>query len=214
MFLPDNKTEKFLAANGYKKIAGLDEAGRGSWAGPIVAAAVILPIRLEQPVKSCVRIRDSKKLNSSQRESAYEWIIKNCRSFSVAVISEKIIDKVGMGKANIFSLKDAVSNLKIRPDFLLVDGFKFKHEKIHCRSVISGDNKIFSVAAASIIAKVTRDRLMKKYHRRYPQYRFDLHKGYGTELHKKMIKKHGLCKLHRKSYRPIMAFDAEKSVIQ
>lgn len=223
MIYPNKKLEKNLLKQGYQLIAGLDEAGRGAWAGPIVAAAVILPQKSKIPFgtarlvvtrrnqgrqnpKLKIKIKDSKLLTARQRQIAYDWLTKKSISWSVGIISQNIIDQIGLAKANILAFKEAVAKLETTPDFLLIDGIKFNYGKIPSQSVIDGDYKVLSIAAASIIAKVTRDGILKRYHKKYPVYRFDLHKGYGTRKHFQMICKYGICHLHRKSYRPIKTF--------
>jgi len=193
---------KFLK-QGFTNIAGLDEVGRGSWAGPIVAAAVIIWAPHAKPLK--LKIKDSKQFSPSQREKLFQVIIDNSIAWSIGLVSEEIIDKIGIGNANVLVFEKAIENLKIKPDFLLIDGnLKTEKIKIPHYNVIKGDEKIFSCACASIIAKVYRDRLMKKCAQyNYPHYGFDKHKGYGTKHHFKMIKKYGSCPLHRKSFNPI-----------
>lgn len=204
--------EKDLFEQGFKNIAGVDEAGRGSWAGPIVAGAVIINSKLKNLYFDTIykkknlkfKIKDSKHLTIEQREKLFELItLENI--WSVGVISEKIIDQIGVGRANILAMQTAVENLKIQPDFILLDGIlKITEIKIPHSSIIKGDEKTLACACASVVAKVYRDRLMsKELHLKYPQYKFAQHKGYGTSAHLAMIKKYGICPLHRKSFRPI-----------
>lgn len=198
MSKPTFHEENKLHRQGYNLIAGADEAGRGAWAGPLVAAAVILP----QPCQ-LKGINDSKKLKPHQREALYTKITKVSVAWSTEIISHKEIDRRGVGQANLKALKQSVANLKKQPDTVLVDGFNIVHQTIPHRGIIKGDAKVTSIAAASIIAKVTRDRLMVNYHKKYPDYGFHLHKGYGTALHQQRLKKYGLSPIHRRSFRPI-----------
>lgn len=204
MVKPNFSYENRLLNKGLKNVAGLDEAGRGSWAGPIIAAAVIIYPKFKKNRQNS-KIRDSKKLSPRRREELFKIIASQSAAWSVGMVNEKTIDKIGIGKANLLVFQKAVKKLKIKPDFLLIDGnLKIEKIKIPYYNVIRGDEKIFSCACASIIAKVYRDRLMKKCaHYNYPQYGFDKHVGYGTKYHFKMIKKYGLCPLHRKSFNPI-----------
>jgi len=205
MIYPNKKVEIKLFQQGYQLIAGLDEAGRGAWAGPIVAGAIVLPQKPKIKNKK-IKIKDSKLLTVQQRQLAYDWLIENCLGWSVGVVSQKIIDQVGITKANILAFRKALAKLKLQPDFLLIDSVKFSYKKIPSQSIIDGDYKVLSIAAASIIAKHSRDEMLKKYHKKYPQYGFDRHKGYGTSKHYEMICQHGICCLHRQSYRPIKNF--------
>ncbi len=194
---PNWQYEKSLQQKGYRQIAGLDEAGRGAWAGPIVAAAVILPIGVK-----ISGLNDSKLLTARQRENIFTQIIKLASCWSIGIIRQQIIDSMGINYANRLAMIKAVNALSSPPDYLLIDAIKIPYES-ESQSIVSGDRKIYSIAAASIIAKVTRDQLMRDYHKKYPAYGFDSHKGYGTRLHSGKIKKHGICALHRLSYKPI-----------
>ncbi len=196
------RKEKHLWKKGYKYVAGLDEAGRGSLAGPVVAAAVMIKNR-RLKIKGLLReIKDSKKLSPKKREMLYKLLIKEPNiEWGIGRISENIIDKINILEATKLAMKKAVNNLKI--DYLILDGnFKIDLD-IFQKPIKKGDNKVFSIAAASIIAKVTRDRIMKRYHKKYPEYGFDKHKGYATKFHRQALKKHGPCKIHRMSFRPI-----------
>jgi len=177
----------------------MDEAGRGAWAGPVVAAAVILPkgVQLEG-------LNDSKMLTAKVRESLFKGITKKC-DYGVGTASHREVDKFGLLHATFLAYERAIKQLKTRPDHLLVDGRdKFSFEMPHT-SIIGGDKKIRAISAASIVAKVSRDRLMKEYARKYPQYGFDAHKGYGTKRHQVALSAHGASGLHRQSYQPIKA---------
>jgi len=204
------RKEKYLWKKGYKYVAGLDEAGRGPLAGPVVAAAVIISTKrkkknakLQFKAKSLLKeVKDSKKLSPKRRETLYKLLVKEPNiEWGIGRVSEKMIDKINILKATKFAMKKAVSNLKT--DYLILDG-NFKIDlHIPQKSIRKGDSKVFSIAAASIIAKVTRDRIMKRYHKKHPEYGFDKHKGYATKFHRQALKKHGPCKIHRMSFRPI-----------
>ncbi len=190
--------EKKYWKEGYKLIAGVDEAGRGAWAGPLVAAAVILPKGFRAS-----GLNDSKKLTSSQREKLFEIIIRQAVAYQAVIIPVEEIDRHGVSRANTKALYESAKRLKISPDFILVDGFNIDYSPIRSKHVVRGDERVMSIAAASIIAKVTRDHLMVELHKKYPFYRFDMHKGYGTALHHQLIKKFGPNSFHRKSFTPI-----------
>ncbi|MDZ7798934.1 MAG: ribonuclease HII [Patescibacteria group bacterium] len=197
---PNQKQENRLFKKGFKYIAGVDEAGRGPLAGPIVAAAVIF--------KKGVRIKginDSKKLSAKQRELLYKKITEKAYAFSIEKISARQIDKLGLQKANEKVIIKAVRSLKKKPDFLLIDYFKI-NIKIPNKSIIKGDEKIFSIAAASILAKVERDRIMTGYHQKYNNYDFINNMGYGTKKHLQALKKYGPSSIHRKSFKPFNIF--------
>ncbi|OGS25221.1 MAG: ribonuclease HII [Elusimicrobia bacterium RIFOXYB2_FULL_48_7] len=177
-------------------IAGVDEAGRGPLAGPVVASAVILPR------KNCIKgISDSKTLSESQREKAYALIKKRSLAFGVGVCSHKVIDEINIFRASYLAMKIAVKKLRVRPGLVLVDGpYKIPGLNMIQKPVIKGDARSACVAAASIVAKVTRDRIMRKYHEKYPRYGFDRHKGYPTKQHRYAIKQHGPAEIHRRSF--------------
>ncbi|MFH1207794.1 MAG: ribonuclease HII [Patescibacteria group bacterium] len=201
MTKPTWREEKKLWKLGYQSVAGVDEAGRGAWAGPLVAAAVILPKNFRVS-----GLNDSKKLSASQRERLFEIIKRQALAWRVSVISVEEIDRYGVGRANIKALQQCAQNLKNKPDFVLVDGFTIDFGTIQSKSIVHGDAKVMSIAAASIVAKVTRDRMMVALHKKYPLYYFHKHKGYGTALHHQAIRRHGLTPLHRVSYKPIKKY--------
>ena len=185
----------------YKKgqiqtIARIDEAGRGPLAGPVVVAAVIMP--KDSMIEG---VNDSKKVSEKKRELLYEKIIQEAISYSVGIIDQKEIDRVNILNATKEGLTQAVKGLKVRPDEILVDALtKIDTTGIPYISIIKGDAKSYSIAAASIIAKVTRDRIMRQWDEVYPQYGFEKHKGYGTKMHIEAIKECGICPLHRLSF--------------
>jgi len=183
-----------------KIICGVDEAGRGPLAGPVVAASVIFHFNN----KRIPGIKDSKKLSPAKREALFYKIIKTAHCIGIGIVSNKIIDKINILRATNLAMNEAVQNMSKKPDFVMVDGiFKIKGLKSEQKAVKHGDNRVYCISAASIIAKVTRDRIMKKIHETYPLYGFVRHKGYGTQEHLKQINKFGPCPLHRKSFAPI-----------
>lgn len=189
------KFEKEYSNKGYKYICGCDEAGRGPLAGPVVVASVIMP--LDDIITD---IDDSKKLSEKKREELYDKIISKAIAFRVSIISEKVIDEINILNATKKGMEDAINNLSVKPDFALVDAVKGL--KLNCEylPIIKGDYLSYSIGSASIIAKVTRDRLMKDLAKKYPNYQFDKHKGYGTKQHIELLKKYGKCEIHRESF--------------
>jgi len=176
-------------------IAGIDEAGRGPLAGPVVAAAVILPADYEN-----TDIRDSKQLSAKKRETLYDIIKRDALSIGLGVVEVPVIDAINILRASLVAMREAVSDLTIPPDYLLIDGTKGVTLSITQETIVKGDSRSISVAAASIIAKVSRDKIMEIYHHQFPQYNFLKNKGYGTEEHRNAIQKYGFCKLHRRSF--------------
>lgn len=201
------KEEKKLWRKGFKNIAGIDEAGRGPLAGPVTACAVSALKNFTIP-KELKKIKDSKKLSPKRREEFYR-VLKNHSQikWGIANVSEKMIDKINIFEATKLAMNKAVKNLekksKKRVDFLILDGNFKIGLKISQKPIIKADNKVFSVMAASIIAKVTRDKLMTRLDKKYPKYKFGIHKGYPTKLHQKILKKNGPCKIHRKTFGPV-----------
>lgn len=192
--------EAVLQARGFRAIAGTDEAGRGSLAGPLVAAAVILRLR-----RIPDGLRDSKKLTAKRRSALYEIIIENCRAWSVGIVGPNDIDRMGIQKANMLALESAVLKLDSRPDYIMADWYKNDGFQLPWEGVRDGDSTIASIAAASILAKVTRDRLMFQLAKEYPGYGFERHKGYGSAEHLSAINELGPSPVHRLSYRPCSA---------
>ena len=180
---------------GYKFICGVDEAGRGPLAGPVCAAAVILPEnRIIQGVN------DSKKLTEKKREALYDVIKNEALAYSIAFADEKEIDEINILQATYLAMKRAVEGLEIKADYALIDGNRMPPLKIDGETVVKGDAKSESIAAASILAKVTRDRYMLEMAEKYPEYQFEKHKGYGTKLHYEMLDKYGPSEIHRQTF--------------
>ncbi len=199
--------KKLWKKDNYKFVIGLDEAGRGALAGPVVAAAVTVKDK-KLKIKGLLKeVKDSKKLTSRKREELYKILINNPTiEWATGMVSEKVIDRINILEATKLAMKRAIIKLGNhpalgRPDFLILDG-KIKVDlPFSQRTIIKADEKVFSCAVASILAKVTRDRIMQRYHKKYPQYGFDKHKGYGTWHHIKMLKKIGRCDIHRNSFK-------------
>lgn len=190
------KIELEYHKNGIKYIAGIDEAGRGPLAGPVVIGCVIMPE--DSMIEG---INDSKKVSEKKREKLYEEITKEAISYGVAIIDQNEIDRINILNATKHGLTTSIKELKVKPDIILVDALtKIDTCGIPYNSIIKGDAKSYSIAAASIIAKVTRDRIMRQWDEVYPQYGFAKHKGYGTAAHIAAIKENGICPLHRLSF--------------
>ena len=190
--------ERRLNKSGYKLIAGIDEAGRGPLAGPVVAGAVMLKV-----TDFTCEIDDSKKLSLKKREIAYRQILKKAY-VGIGVVDEKTIDSINIYRATIKAMEMALEDLGIPADYVIVDGTMKLSTSCPMKSIIGGDSKSLSIAAASIIAKVTRDRIMEKYHEVYPQYGFFRHKGYPTKAHRQALALYGPSPIHRLSFRPVM----------
>lgn len=187
--------ENLAYEKGYKYVCGVDEAGRGPLAGPVCAAAVILP-----PGLILEGVNDSKKLTEKKREKLFDVIIDNALAYSIAYGSVEEIEAINILNATMNAMKRAVEGLQIPADFAYIDGNRTPELNIPCEYIIKGDARSMSVAAASILAKVSRDRLLLEYAKEYPQYCFEKHKGYGTKLHTDMIKEYGPCPVHRMSF--------------
>ena len=186
---------------GFKNIAGIDEAGRGPLAGPVVAAAVILPSQVNIP-----GLNDSKKLSTKKREELFPKIQEISVSYGVAVVCQKVIDKINILQAARLAMKQALETLKITPGLLLIDGNQKIDSTLNQWAIVKGDSRSLSIAAASVLAKVTRDRIMDSYHKLYPQYEFNRHKGYGTRLHRNLIQEHGPCPIHRSTFKGVSEY--------
>lgn len=187
--------EKEALSEGYKIICGVDEAGRGPLCGPVCAAAVILPLDCE-----IEGINDSKKLSEKKREQLYDIITEKALAYSIQMVDAQTIDEINILQATFLAMRTAVNNLSLKPDLALIDGNGKPGLDIAERTVVKGDAKSVSIAAASILAKVTRDRYMLEADKKYPEYFFAKHKGYGTKLHYEAIAEHGICPEHRRTF--------------
>ncbi len=187
--------ENMLKEQGYKIVCGVDEAGRGPLAGPVFAAAVILPENLDD-----LGINDSKKLSEKKRDALFEVIKERALAYSIASADEKEIDDINILNATFLAMKRAVEGLAIKPDIALIDGNRKANTGVEEMTLVKGDAKSISIAAASILAKVSRDRYLLKLDEKYPEYQFRKHKGYPTALHYEMIKEHGVSPVHRLSF--------------
>ncbi len=195
---PKDYFETMYYSRGYQRIGGIDEVGRGPLAGPVVAAAVILP---RQGISR--ELFDSKKLSPKKRNDLYGVILSEALGVGVGIVGQKTIDLLNILEATLEAMALAVKGLGIPPDFLLIDGLQGPRLPIPQKPIPKGDQLSNSISAASIIAKVTRDRMMGNYHQKYPQYNFAKHKGYGTKEHLRAIQEHGICELHRKTFRGV-----------
>ena len=194
--MPDFELENALINSGKSYVCGVDEAGRGPLAGPVCAAAVILPQGLQ-----IEGLNDSKKLSEKKREALYDIIIEKAIAYNIAFGTLEEIEEYNILEATYIAMNRAIDGLKIKPDHALIDGNRVpKGINVPCDTVVKGDAKSFSIAAASILAKVTRDRLLLEYDDLYPEYNFKKHKGYGTKEHYEAINKYGVCKIHRLSF--------------
>jgi ribonuclease HII len=193
--------EKKAFQKGFSRIAGIDEAGRGPLAGPVVSAAVIIPISLQIP-----GISDSKKLSPQKRDYLYEKIYDFSVSVGIGIVDPLEIDRINILQAALLSMAMAVENLAPQPDCLLIDGTFLISSTLPQEAIPKGDALSASIAAASIVAKVTRDRLMERYHQDYPQFEFSKHKGYPTKAHKQAIQKFGCCLIHRRTFKGVKEY--------
>ena len=193
--------EKKATADGYHKIAGIDEAGRGPLAGPVVSAAVILPKNF-----SVADVVDSKKLSVKKRTRLYEDIYAHAVSVGVGIVDAVEIDRINILQASLLAMSMAAENLEPQPECLLIDGIFSISSELPQKPIAKGDALSISIAAASIVAKVTRDRLMEEYHTYYPQFGFPQHKGYPTRAHKEAIRKFGYCPIHRKTFKGVKEY--------
>ena len=187
--------EKEARNAGFQLVCGVDEAGRGPLAGPVFAAAVILPDQVELQ-----GINDSKKLSEKKRELLFDQIVEKAAAYSVASADEKEIDQINISNATFLAMKRAVQGLSLRPDMVLVDGDRLPQLPMASKAIVKGDALSISIAAASILAKVSRDRVMVKLSEEYPEYGFEKHKGYPTVLHREAILKYGVLPIHRRSF--------------
>jgi ribonuclease HII len=189
--------ERALWLQGIEHIAGVDEAGRGPLAGPVVAAAVVFPRDL-----IIEHVDDSKKCTAKQREALFTLILEQAICVGVGIVDHEMIDRINILQATILAMRKSIENMNIQPEYAIIDGNSFKHETLKFQNIIRGDKKSFTIAAASIVAKVTRDRLMRDLDIQFPQYGFAQHKGYGTRQHIEAIRTYGLCEIHRRSFHP------------
>lgn len=197
MIFPTLNIEKRLWNSGYSIVCGLDEVGRGCFAGPVIVGAVVFPAGVKLPDG----VADSKLLKSRQREKLAAKIKDQAICWSIAEISTAVINKVGIGKATQMAFRKAIKSLEKNPDFILIDAFYVKHlNRKKQKAVKDGDKICASISAASIIAKVYRDKLMRKLSKKYPRYGFGKHKGYGTKRHQEAIRRYGLSIIHRRSF--------------
>ena len=187
--------ERALWARGIARVAGIDEAGRGPLAGPVVAAAVVMPREFFHP-----RVDDSKRIRAPLRAELAVIIHEEAVSVGIGIVDHEVIDRINILNATFEAMHLAVKNLSVIPDFLLVDGNRYRGCDIPFATIVGGDACCFSIAAASIIAKVTRDRMMEEYDTLYPAYGFARHKGYATRAHRIAILRHGICSIHRRSF--------------
>ena len=197
--------EKQALQTGYRSVAGIDEAGRGPLAGPVVSAAVILSLDFAVP-----GINDSKKLTPRKRDLFFDIIMEQALAVSTGIATVEEIDTINILQASLLSMVRAANALSLEPDFLLIDGKFTIDSPVPQQAIIKGDARSISIAAASIIAKVTRDRIMKTLHDQYPQYGFDRHKGYPTALHKTAVMNFGPCPVHRKTFKGVKEFFPEE----
>lgn len=189
------KFENEAYENGYTCVCGVDEAGRGPLAGPVFAAAVVLG-----KGRIIEGVNDSKKLSEKKREVLFDKIKEEALCYSIASVDEKAIDEINILNATFLAMKKAVEGLEIKPDYAMIDGNKTPDLKIDCESVVKGDANSASIAAASILAKVSRDRYMLEMAKKYPEYQFEKHKGYGTKLHYQMLDEYGPSEIHRQTF--------------
>ncbi len=193
---PTFAEERSLIKAGYTSIVGVDEAGCGALAGPVVAAAVIFPLN-----SRLKRVRDSKLLSAKARDELYPLILNRARSVGIAKASVEEIETIGLRQATFLAMRRAIDQVP-EIDFVLVDGWILPGIPFPQKRIVQGDRTVKSIAAASIIAKVTRDRLMFEFAKEYPHYGFERHKGYATRVHEEAIRKHGICPIHRKTFKP------------
>ena len=199
----DIEYEQSLLRSGYVNLGAIDEAGRGPLAGPVVAACVVIDKDFKL-VKELEGVNDSKKLSEKKREAFFDIINSEFRGVGVGICDHKTVDRINILQASFLAMKKAIGALRKKPEMIILDGkFSIPNLSLKQEPIIKGDSRIFSIAAASIIAKVSRDRLMREYHKAHPQYGFDQHKGYGTKQHMESLRRHGPCAIHRRSFAPV-----------
>ena len=206
--MPTLEHENALRAEGYQTIAGLDEAGRGCWAGPVVAAAAVLDNSVLGRPELLAGVNDSKRLSSAQRERALA-VIRRHAAVSVGTVPAFLIDSFGIVEATRLAMELAVLQLPIQPDALLIDALRLPRCALPQQAIVYGDSLSLSIAAASIVAKTARDAMMRAWDRAYPEYRFGEHKGYGTAVHARALKHYGTTPLHRRTFRPLWPVEKE-----
>ena len=198
---PTWRFEQIAASQGAQKIAGVDEAGRGPLAGPVVAAAVVLPQSAFLP-----RLNDSKLLSQAQRETLFDLIQQEALGFGIGVVPAETIDQINILQATRLAMVKAVDLIDPPPDYLLIDGPLSLESPIQQEAIIKGDQRSFSIAAAAVLAKVTRDRIMVEMSHKFPEYGFESHKGYPTKAHKEAVQRYGPCPIHRRSFKGVREF--------
>lgn len=209
----DFNLEKEIFSRGYGLLGAIDEAGRGPLAGPVVAACVLVDKSFQLDEKEFNKINDSKKVAAKMREELFD-IINDNFEVGIGVCDHATVDRINILEASFLAMKKAIGALKKKPEFIILDGkFLIPNFSIRQQAIIKGDSQVFSIATASIIAKVTRDRIMKEMHEKFPQYGFDRHKGYGTKLHMENLRTYGPCLIHRKSFAPVKRCLKRKIVI-
>lgn len=196
--LPNNHWEQYYWQQGYECVAGLDEAGRGALAGPVVAAAVVF-----KPGAHFPQINDSKKLTPKVRDELFDFIVSQAEAYAIGIVSSEIIDSINILQASLLAMKNAAEQLKVKSDFLLIDGNQGVPVSIPQKTLVKGDSLSMSIGAASILAKVTRDRLLCEYEKAYPQFKFSVHKGYGTRQHHRELMQYGVLPIHRQTFEPV-----------
>lgn len=208
MIGPTEEFERMARLCGYRRIAGIDEAGRGPLAGPVVAAAVILPAHCRLP-----KVDDSKQLSERERERLFDDIHGKAVGVGIGLADAAEIDQLNILEATRLAMCRAIGNLLPLPDYLLIDAVTLPGVQIPLRPIVKGDTLSISIAAASIIAKVTRDRLMMAYHEKFPVYEFLSHKGYGTATHLQRLARHGPCAIHRRTFTPVQKVLSSKDML-
>ncbi len=201
---PTTEHERALLAQGHTRIAGLDEAGRGCWAGPVVAAAVVLGDTVLQRPERLAGVDDSKQLTAAVRARSYEQVRAAALGVGIGIVPAYVIDAFGIVPATRLAMLAALLQLPFLPDALLIDALRLPELTLRQEALVKGDARSLTIAAASIVAKVTRDRLMDTAHCAYPVYGFAMHKGYGTVAHQRALARYGPCPLHRRSFAPLL----------
>ncbi|MFC1678378.1 ribonuclease HII [Patescibacteria group bacterium] len=203
--------EKRIFSRGVGLLGALDEAGRGPLAGPVVAVCVVINPKKHIDNHQLRDVKDSKKMTENRREELFNFIYDFFDEVGVGICDHKTIDRINVLEASFLAMKKAIGFVRTKPNYVILDGqHRIPNFSISQEAIIKGDESVFSIASASIIAKVTRDRIMRDMHELYPEYSFDQHKGYGTKLHLERLGQHGPCPIHRKSFRPVKSILAER----